>query len=99
MLTKHKQVQNEKNHWETISPYLFHGDKNEAIVTIDETIQKEGRCMRSYVYFAQAMGYRVYEERQNEKQQHYFEALRQSHLIGIDGIAMQIFDRCGGQLR
>ena len=99
MLTKHKQVQNEKNHWETISPYLFHGDKNEAIVTIDETIQKEGRCMISYVYFAQAMGYRVYEERQNEKQQHYFEALRQSHLIGIDGIAMQIFDRCGGQLR
>ncbi len=99
MLTKHKHVQNEKNHWETISPYLFHGDKDDAIRQIDETVTKIWRCMISYIYFAQAMSYRVYEERQNERQQHYFEALTQSHLLCIDGIAMQIFDRCGGKRR
>lgn len=88
-----------KNHKrETISSFLFRESREKAVKKIEKITQQDWYCIISYVYFAQAMSYRLYEERGEEKHKQYFHGLQQSHLVCIDGIAMQIFDRCGGKM-
>lgn len=74
----------------SISSILFRGTQAQARKKIKTTSQTQGLCIVNFLYFAQAMKFKVYEE---ETQSDYKTALFHSDIVCIDGIAMQIFDR------
>ncbi len=101
----------------SFSSYFFRWTSAQARSHIQDTIKQKKICIVNFVYFAQAMKFRVYEgnakcKMQNAKSQqtaqnkkinsivnselcivNYKQALQNSDLLCIDGIAMQIFDR------
>lgn len=74
----------------SISSILFRGTQAQARKKIKTISQTEGLCTVNFLYFAQAMKFKVYEE---EIKSDYKTALFHSDVLCIDGIAMQIFDR------
>lgn len=76
----------------SISSHLFRGTSYQARDEIKKTRSRQGYCIVSFLYFAQAMKFDIYIDTVNNR---YKTGLIQSDLIFIDGIAMQIFDRCG----
>lgn len=85
-----------------ISKKLFRGNSKQAWEAIKTTARKQGYCIVSFLYFAQAMKFDLYREDQgkpnNKKEEElkttYKNALLQADFVFIDGIALQIFDRC-----
>ncbi len=71
----------------SISKKLFRGTKGQARENIKKTCQTRWLCVVNFLYFAQAMKFKIY-EREGE----YKTALLKSDILCIDGIAMQIFD-------
>jgi exopolysaccharide biosynthesis WecB/TagA/CpsF family protein len=74
----------------SISNHLFRGTSQQARETIQSQTQNQWLCIVSFLYFAQAMKFKVY---QHEVNSSYKTALFHSDIVCIDGIAMQIFDR------
>ena len=88
-----------------LSHTFFRWTSAQARQYIQATIRKKKICIVNFVYFAQAMKFKIYEENEvkidkiwdiiNNKELipiYYKEALLNSDLLCIDGIAMQIFD-------
>jgi exopolysaccharide biosynthesis WecB/TagA/CpsF family protein len=74
----------------SISNHLFRGTSQQAREKIKTVSQTKWLCIVNFLYFAQAMKFKVYE---HEVKSTYKTALLNSDIICIDGIAMQIFDR------
>ncbi len=74
----------------SISSHLFRGTQAQARKKIKTISQTQGLCTVNFLYFAQAMKFKVYEK---EVTSTYKTALFHSDIVCIDGIAMQIFDR------
>jgi UDP-N-acetyl-D-mannosaminuronic acid transferase (WecB/TagA/CpsF family) len=60
-----------------------------------ERYTRTGQASVSFVYFAQAMHHRCYEQTTDETNLSYQSALQSASILCIDGIAMQIFDYMG----
>lgn len=90
-----------------ISQKLFHWNKSQARESMKTICQTQWSCVVSFLYFAQAMKFKVYEGNAEWKMKNvewktivnstfwilnYKEALLNADLVFIDGIAMQIFD-------
>lgn len=69
---------------------LFRGSKAQVRNHIQTINKRKWYCIVNFLYFAQAMKFKVYED---EVQSDYKTALQNSDIICIDGIAMQIFDQ------
>lgn len=76
----------------SISQKLFRGSSSQAREKIQNICQTQWSCVVSFVYFAQAMKFKIFE---SEVKSDYKKSLIRSDIVCIDGIAMQIFDRCG----
>lgn len=76
----------------TISNTFFRGTQSQARENIKSICQTQWSCVVSFVYFAQAMKFQIF---QSEVKSKYKTALINANMVFIDGIAMQIFDRCG----
>lgn len=92
--------------WNIISTKLFRWTKSQARKSMQNICQTQWSCVVSFLYFAQAMKFKVYEDTSckildtrklitNNQQlvPLYKDALLNADLVFIDGIAMQIFDR------
>ncbi len=84
------------------SQYLFRGTQAQARSRIQDIVHQQWHCIVSFVYFAQAMKFNVYQNSHidmdhiitsNKTEQQYLQALQHADIVCIDGIAMQIFDR------
>lgn len=76
----------------SLSQKFFRGSQTQARENIKKTCQTQWSCVVSFVYFAQAMKFDIFKSEIKSK---YKQALIQSDILCIDGIAMQIFDRVG----
>lgn len=76
----------------TISQKFFRGTQLQARENIKYICQTQWSCVVSFVYFAQAMKFKIFE---SEIKSDYKTALINADMVCIDGIAMQIFDRSG----
>lgn len=87
--------------WNIISTKLFRWTKAQARKNMQTICQTQWSCIVSFLYFAQAMKYKVYEETVTLRDEGsskntssvYKQALLNADIVFIDGIAMQIFDR------
>lgn len=79
----------------TITNTFFRGTQSQAREKAKKICQTQWSCVISFVYFAQAMKFKIF---QSEVKSDYKSALLNTDLLFIDGIAMQIFDRCGQRL-
>ena len=76
----------------SISNRFFRGTQSQARESIKTICQTQWSCVVSFVYFAQAMKFQIF---QYEVKSKYKSALMNADLLTIDGIAMQIFDYSG----
>lgn len=84
------------------SKFLFRGTAQQAWTQIQQQTKDQWYSIVSFLYFAQAMKFRVYENHndtsplhQNDTTNNYIQAMKNADFVLIDGIAMQIFDRVG----
>jgi exopolysaccharide biosynthesis WecB/TagA/CpsF family protein len=79
----------------SFSSHFFRWTSAQARQYIQDTIKQKKICIVNFVYFAQAMKFKIYEDTSNIQltTNNYKKALEHSDLLCIDGIAMQIFDR------
>ena len=73
-----------------MSEKFFRGTQSPARESIKTHCQTQWSCVVSFVYFAQAMKFKIF---QSEMKGEYKKALINADMVFIDGIAMQIFDR------
>jgi len=70
---------------------IFVWDKVQATQEILQTYQQQWFCMVNFLYFANAMKWRLFEQPRDEKDTTYKDALSQWDLLLPDGIALQLF--------
>ena len=76
----------------SIGTKFFRGTQTQAREDMKTICLTQWSCIVSFVYFAQAMKFKIFEQ---EVESDYKKSLEQADLVFIDGIAMQIFDRVG----
>ncbi len=94
---------------QTVSQKLFRGTQFQAREVIQKNVLTQWYCVVSFLYFAQAMKFDIYKntswitqiktqdntKSKDTNKKDYKTALLNADIVCIDGIAMQIFDRCG----
>jgi UDP-N-acetyl-D-mannosaminuronic acid transferase (WecB/TagA/CpsF family) len=71
---------------------LFAGSAKDAIDVLEKTYMDKWFCMVNFLYFANAMQYRLFETARSEGDVIYKESLLHSDLLLPDGIALQMWD-------
>lgn len=86
------------NNTNSISHKLFRGSAAQAREHIQQQLLTPWSVVVSFLYFAQAMKFDLYTNKKshnNPLRTSYQEALESADMLLIDGIALQLFDRCG----
>jgi|GEM_PF-1868217 len=86
--TKKKTKSNNNN---SIEKKLYQGEKEQAINDIFEKHDKQGYAIVNFLYFANAMKRRLFEEPRNCKDTEYKQALLNADFLLADGIALQVY--------
>ncbi len=72
---------------------LYLGTREEAFEYIIKRYQRQGRCVVSFLYFANVMKWRLLEPQLYERQRSYKKALYSADILLADWIALQLFYR------
>lgn len=80
---------------ESIFAKLYPGSKQQAYADILQRYQQQWRAILSFLYFSSVMHGRLLEDQPEQWQRDYLAALHHSDYILPDGIALQLFYRCG----
>jgi len=72
---------------------IYTGSKDAAGPTLLELYKKQGSLIVSFLYFANCMKARLFEEQKIERQKTYKKALESADVLFADGIALQWFYR------
>ncbi len=72
---------------------LFIGSREDAIKAILNHYHNHWNCSVNFLYFANAMRQKLFEQQETSKQKEYFRVLHNSDFLLADGIALQIFTK------